>query len=254
MPDREFELCSVGQSPEPQGSEPLAASAGEASLRFLTHALSHDLNNLIGGVMGHADLIQSSVDPSSEAYESATAIATAASRARDLVRRLLESGARPRPGVRVDVREILIEIAQFLRGVVYPGTSVVTNLADTNHHVSGDRGQLHQIFLNLALNARDAMPNGGLLSLVTSVDPAGSLRVTIRDTGSGIPPETYEKLTDPSFTTHHRRAGSGIGLAIVARLTQAHDGKLVVSSSPGRGSEFSVVLPLAAALSSAAAV
>ncbi len=109
--------------------------------------------------------------------------------------------------------------------------------------VSGDPTMIRQAFLNLALNACQAMPNGGTLTVRCSAERGGPVSVTFADTGVGIPPEHLKRIFDLYFTT--KDTGSGIGLSMVYRTVQMHDGEIEVQSTPGKGSTFRVLLPRA---------
>jgi signal transduction histidine kinase len=110
-------------------------------------------------------------------------------------------------------------------------------------NINGDAGMLRQAFLNLAINACQAMPHGGALRLVCGTATRKQVEVCFEDTGVGIPPENLQKIFDLYFTTKHD--GTGIGLSMVYRIVQLHDGEIEVRSTPGRGTTFRVLLPRA---------
>jgi signal transduction histidine kinase len=109
--------------------------------------------------------------------------------------------------------------------------------------INGDAGMLRQVFMNLAINACQAMPHGGTLRLVGAASSKGRVEVRFEDTGVGIPPENLQKIFDLYFTTKDH--GTGIGLSMVYRIVQLHDGEIEVQSTPGRGTTFKVLLPRA---------
>ncbi|HEX5108141.1 MAG TPA: ATP-binding protein [Vicinamibacterales bacterium] len=123
------------------------------------------------------------------------------------------------------------------------GVRVVTEGADSAPNVNGDAAMLRQALLNLAINACQAMPNGGELRLQVGPESRGRVSVRVEDTGVGIPPENLEKIFDLYFTTKHH--GTGIGLSMVYRIVQLHDGEVEVQSTPGRGTSFRLLLPRA---------
>src|SRR5262245_15190347 len=123
------------------------------------------------------------------------------------------------------------------------GVRVVTEGTDSAPNVNGDAAMLRQALLNLAINACQAMPNGGELRLRCSPESRGRVSVRVEDTGIGIPPENLEKIFDLYFTTKHH--GTGIGLSMVYRIVQLHDGEVEVQSTPGRGTSFRLLLPRA---------
>ncbi|MEW5982758.1 MAG: ATP-binding protein [Acidobacteriota bacterium] len=124
------------------------------------------------------------------------------------------------------------------------GIEVVSHCPPGLASLFGDRGMLHQALLNLALNACQAMPDGGRLSLTARPAGSGQIEISVEDTGTGIPPEHLNKVFDLYFTT--RSGGSGVGLSLVYRTVQLHDGEIEVDSSPGRGTVFRILLPAAA--------
>jgi len=109
--------------------------------------------------------------------------------------------------------------------------------------INGDAGMLRQAFLNLAINACQAMPSGGSLRLVCALSKRNRIEIRFEDSGVGIPPENLQKIFDLYFTTKHH--GTGIGLSMVYRIIQMHDGEVEVQSTPGRGTTFRVLLPRA---------
>jgi signal transduction histidine kinase len=126
---------------------------------------------------------------------------------------------------------------------------LVLDLHATRPFVNGDRGQIHQALLNLSLNARDAIPGGGTLTVATRDHDGGgefagpAVVVAVRDTGVGIPADIQETIFEPFFTTKPKGRGSGMGLAIVSRVVKNHRGAILVTSRPGEGAEFRVYVP-----------
>jgi signal transduction histidine kinase len=223
----------------------------EANLQLFARSLAHDFNNLLTGILGHAALIQTSPDAGEESREAAAVIYKAAERAADLVRQLrhFTRGALTLPQP-VDLHATIREVAGLLKRGLEPSLNLVLSLEAVEYHVNGDAGQIHQMLLNLALNARDAMPDGGTLSVETanqSCTPGGpgpAVVVTVRDTGVGIPPSQLESIFEPFFTTKAPGSGSGMGLSIVDRVVRNHQGKITLETGLGIGSAFSVCLPV----------
>lgn len=221
----------------------------EANLHLFARGLAHDFNNLLTGILGHASLIQSANDTGEESREAAGIIYKAAERASQLVAQLMHftRGGMGR-SLPVDLHATVREIAEMLKRSLEPGIHVELRLNATRPLISGDAGQIHQMFLNLALNARDAMPDGGTLSFETSDHPGGdfpapAIRISVLDTGCGIAPAIRETIFEPFFTTKPLGRGSGMGLAIVDRVVRGHRGAIRVYSEAGRGSEFRILLP-----------
>jgi signal transduction histidine kinase len=226
---------------------------------LLAGGVAHDFNNLLAAILGHADLLAMEATPGSEVEEAARTISQAAQRAAELTRQLL---AFARLGQhrqeRVDLHALVTEATTLLGRTLDKSIRIETRLLAPEHHVLGDPGQLTQVIVNLAVNARDAMPEGGTLSLETSArraataggasgPPAGEwLELEVRDGGIGIPPQHLERIFEPFFTTKPEGRGTGLGLATVYGIVKAHGGEVRVESRPGQGSRFTVRLPLAA--------
>lgn len=224
-----------------------ALETREANFRLFTRSLAHDFNNLLGGILGHAGLIQLSAESNPEVQESATVILKAAERARELVTQLLDS-TRPDLGqfLTVDLHDTIREVAGLVKGIAPASIRISFDFRADTAATFGDPGQLHHLILNLALNARDAMPDGGELTFETTstAEPCPSIQIVVRDTGTGIPEELRTRIFEPSFTTKGGSRGSGMGLAIADRIVQHHGGRLDVESRVGHGSAFVVTLPL----------
>lgn len=224
-----------------------ALETREANFRLFTRSLAHDFNNLLGGILGHAGLIQLSAETNAEVQESAAVILKAAERARELVTQLLDS-TRPDLGqfLTVDLHDTIREVAGLVRGIAPASIRISFDFKAQTAETYGDAGQLHHLILNLALNARDAMPDGGELTFATtsSATPYPSIQIVVRDTGTGIPEEIQSRIFEPSFTTKGGSRGSGMGLAIADRIVQHHGGRIELQSQTGRGSAFIVTLPL----------
>jgi two-component system cell cycle sensor histidine kinase/response regulator CckA len=145
----------------------------------------------------------------------------------------------------LDCNKILLETSSMVRRLISENIDLKCNLAPDLWPVKADADQLVQVILNLCVNSRDAMPNGGSLVLATRnyhVDQ-GSVELSVSDTGIGIAPELQEKLFEPFFTTKERGKGTGLGLATVYGIVQQSGGFIRVNSSPGRGATFTIYLP-----------
>ncbi len=217
-----------------------------SALRLLVGSLAHDFNNLLTTIAGHASLIEAEADPGSEVQESARAVVQAAERASRLVQELrdLVRPARSEP-CHVDLHHVISEVADLIRPLTHDKVSVRLEFNAPAAVVQAVPEQMHQMLLNLVLNAREAMPDGGVLTVETSVaeDAPGYVTITVRDTGCGIPAEDVPRIFEPFFTTRKSQGGTGLGLAIVSRIVKKHGGAITVQSAPGRGSAFRVTLP-----------
>ena len=226
----------------------------------LASGVAHDFNNLLTAILGYTDLLRSAARPGELAYEAAEVIQKAGERAQQLATRLLGFARRGKAqDAPVDLHALLREVCELLQRTLPKNISLLERYDAERAVTRGDPGQLHQVLLNLALNARDAMPEGGVLMLRTETvniepesfrelgtsGPGPHLKVSVADTGVGIAPEHLPHLFKPFFTTKHAAGGTGMGLAMVYGIVKNHGGAVRVSSRPGQGSVFEVYLPLA---------
>jgi len=212
-----------------------------ANFHLFARIVAHDFNNLLAGILGHASLIEA-IAESQEVRESAATIRKASERAVELTRQLLHySGDRPVRFAPVDLHETITEVASLVAG---SPIRVTRRLKAARATVAGDAGQLHQMVLNLAVNARQAMASGGELTFETSSCGDGSMFcLSVRDTGPGVPRDLRERIFEPMFTTRSAGGGSGIGLYVVKRVAAAHGGRVELAPTDA-GAEFRVHLPL----------
>ncbi len=226
-------------------NEPMAHDAG---LQLYLRGLAHDFNNLLGAILGNAALLETMVAPGSEAAETALVIQRAAERATELADHLSRAARLEPPRHEpVNLNHSLSEISVLLRATLPPGVVLRTQLAEPLPAVLGDSVELHQLALNLALNARDAIaalpePRGVIL-LATSAEPRGTM-LRVKDTGPGIPREMHEQIFQPFFSTRDGKEGNrGLGLTIVDRVAKRHGARITLNSEPGRGTEFQILFP-----------
>ncbi len=214
------------------------------SVGTLASGIAHDFNNLLGGILGYASLAKTCLDEGHKAVRYVASIEKAADRASDVTRQLL--GIVRDKEVRVeafDVTRVLNEIAGLLVETLDAAVEVrVQTEADLPLAVC-DESQLHQVILNLALNARDAMPDGGVLTLEAASGGKDGMRIRVRDTGSGMDAATLEKVFDPFFTTKSETRGSGLGLYMAYRVVERHGGSIDITSAPGQGTCVHIALP-----------
>ncbi len=229
------------------------------SLGQLAGGIAHDFNNMLTGIMGAAELLRQT--PSHEATRHdrlITTIMTASERAAGLTRKLLAFARKSHSlAVPVDLHQILHDTADLLATALDKRIRIELDLQAPLSTVLGDAAQLQNALMNLGLNARDAMPEGGVLMFSTSVHqcpesvadqpthlkPGAYLRLTVSDSGAGIPKNLLERIFEPFFTTKPQGKGTGLGLAAVWGTVQEHHGTINVTSEPGRGTVFTVFLP-----------
>lgn len=240
------------------------------SIGTLAGGIAHDLNNVLAPVLMSIELLKD--NPSAaERDDILAAIEASTNRGAEMVRQVL-AFARGVEGERtaVDLTRLLKDIEKFVRDTFMKAISVQTVIADDLPPVLGDLTQLHQVVVNLCVNARDAMPTGGTLTLQASVEPldardvgpypgarpAPYVVVRVTDTGEGISPQALDRIFDPFFTSKPVGKGTGLGLSTSLAIVKSHGGFIRVESEVARGSVFTVYLPVqagAAAMVSAVA-
>ena len=228
------------------------------ALGQLAGGVAHDFNNLLTGILSCADEIRAETRPGSPAQEAAITIEQAGRRAAELTRQLLGFARRGKLCIApVDVHAAILEVTRLLGRTLDPGISIVTALDAAHAVVLGDCGQLQQVVLNLAVNARDAMPHGGILRIETArvergaadlaahpaARPGPYVALSVSDTGEGVPPEILERVFEPFFTTKEPGRGTGLGLATVYGIAVNHGGFVEVGRTACGGARFTVFLP-----------
>ena len=231
------------------------------SIGRLAGGIAHDLNNLLMPILMGASLLKkTSPDANPRAI---SMIEQSAKRGGELVSRIM-TFARGAEGKRtpLHLRDVVREVEAIAKSTFPPSIDWNCNLEEDLRLIEGDATQLHQVLLNLCVNARDAMPDGGTLTVSAAnatidqtytsstadrVMPLGPyVRLEVADTGVGIPIEIRDRIFDPFFTTKQAGKGSGLGLSTVAAIARAHNGYIAVHSRPGRGTTFELYLPAAA--------
>jgi len=221
------------------------------SIGTLAGGIAHDFNNILMGLFGYIELAMNRLSTDHPAHASLARAEQSLDRAVRLSKQLLTFAKGGTPlKENVELAELVEEVAQF----DLSGSSVkpVFNIADNLWKIDADRSQMQQIFSNLTINAKQAMPDGGHMYIVlenanmtegelTGMPPGKYVKITISDEGSGIDPKNIEHIFDPYFST--KNTGSGLGLATVYAIIQKHAGHITVSSHPGIGTTFTLHLP-----------
>jgi PAS domain S-box-containing protein len=225
----------------------------------LAGGIAHDFNNLLTAVRGYSDLLLLALEPGDPHRAHVEQIRGAGERAALLTRQLLAFGRRQQLDPQVlDVGLVLRDLQSMLRRLI--SEQIELRIEPGSGAVRADRGQLEQVVMNLAINARDAMPDGGTLSisthqvrlqgdeswLVLPATPGDYVSLRVRDTGHGMDHETVQKIFEPFFTTKPPGQGTGLGLASIYGYMQQSGGSLAVVSAPGEGATFDIYLPLTA--------
>jgi len=216
-----------------------------ATIGQLAAGVAHELNEPLGNILGFAQLVQKSGRLPSRAAADVDKIVSASLHAREIIKKLMFFGRQmPPKKVRVSLNRIVEEGLYFLRSrCASAGVEVRLDLALDLPEIVADPSQLHQVLVNLVVNAIQAMPRGGTLTIGTAADD-GRVRLVVRDTGAGMSPDVLRQIFIPFFTTKGIDQGTGLGLPVVHGIVTAHGGTIGVKSEEGRGTVFDVRLPV----------
>lgn len=225
----------------------------------LAGGIAHDFNNLLNVIMGYGNLVKDNLEPGSPSKEHMTEVLAAAEKAVSLTRRLLAFSRKQAVEVRpVDIDDLILGLRKLLVRLIGEDIEFNLDLADRPLVVMADAGQIEQVLINLATNARDALPNGGRFTVGARLQelddgyvvvngfarPGRYALITCADTGHGMDAETQRKIFEPFFTTKGIGQGTGLGLAISYGIIQQHGGYIKVDSEPDKGTVFRIYLPL----------
>lgn len=230
------------------------------SIGRLAGGIAHDFNNLLVPMMGYTELGQMKLPADHSVNDYLQKIGLAAERAANLTRQILAFSRRQMLEIQLfDLNGIIIEFREMLHRLIGEDIELQLFLAPNSCQVKADQTQIEQILLNLSVNARDAMPNGGRLIIETDnvhldeayaqshleTQPGNYVMLSISDTGHGIDSKTQKQIFEPFFTTKERGKGTGLGLATVFGIVKQHKGNIWVYSEPGKGTTFKIYLPRA---------
>jgi two-component system cell cycle sensor histidine kinase/response regulator CckA len=224
----------------------------------LSGGIAHDFNNLLGVIIGYTEILEASISQSDPRYKGVQEIKKAGGRAALLTRQLLAFSRQQvmEPEI-MDLNAVVADIENLLCRVIGEDIELTTSLDSTLGRIMADKGQIEQVIVNLAANARDAMPTGGKLTIQTAnveldetfvrdnpyVRPGSYVQFSVADTGIGIDATTQAHIFEPFFTTKDRGKGTGLGLATVYGVVKQSDGYIWVRSERGNGSTFTICLP-----------
>ncbi|MDP2755170.1 MAG: PAS domain S-box protein, partial [Nitrospirota bacterium] len=239
--------------------EQLIHSQKMESIGQLAGGIAHNFNNLLTAILGYAELLKEYSDMDDESKQRVNSIESSARKAGILVSKLLSFSRRETPEVLpLNLNDVINDSVKLFEGVLDKRIGLKTNLSNNIPTIEGDPNQLEQVIMNLMVNARDAMPDGGLITIKTSlaeierdrfnlpsyITSGKYVLLTISDTGSGIPKEITNRIFEPFFTTKEKGKGTGLGLAMVYGVIKDHKGYITVQSEVGKGSTFNVYLPV----------
>jgi PAS domain S-box-containing protein len=227
------------------------------SIGTLAGGVAHDLNNILAPIMMSIDILRlSATDP--QAQNILKTIEVSAKRGADIVRQVL-TFARGLEGERIEVqpKHLLKDLENIIKDTFPKDIRLQFSVSNDTWTILGDPTQVHQVLLNLCVNARDAMPNGGSLTICVEncildeqyaamniqAKAGRYVNISVTDSGIGMPPELIEKIFEPFFTTKELNKGTGLGLSTVMAIVKSHDGIINVYSEPGKGTTFKVYLP-----------
>ena len=228
------------------------------SLGQLAGGVAHDFNNLLAVITNYASFVSEELDDKEAAQNDLGQIRVAAERAAELTRQLLAfAGRKVLQPVIFDLNQVIVAVEQLLRRTIGEHVELVISLSTDPSFVEADPGQLEQVLVNLAVNARDAMPDGGLLTIDTEnseideaytetnpgVAPGRYVRLRVSDTGSGMEQAVLDHVFEPFFTTKPRGEGTGLGLPTVFGIVAQAGGEIQLYSEPGIGTTCQVLLP-----------
>jgi two-component system, cell cycle sensor histidine kinase and response regulator CckA len=228
------------------------------ALGRLAGGVAHDFNNLLTVIQGHSELLLDRLRPGEALYRNSEQIRKTAYRASSLTRQLLAfSRMQVLQPKALDLNELIADMGKLLRRLIREDIEFSLRLGDSLANVKADPGQLEQVLLNLTVNASDAMPLGGQLTIETrniivdlecartrpAIEPGAYVLVSVSDTGHGMDAATKARIFEPFFTTKAPGKGTGLGLATVYGVVKQSDGFIWVESTPGNGSRFEIYLP-----------
>ena len=243
-----------------QLEEQLRHSQKMEAVGRLAGGIAHDFNNLLTAIIGYTELVLHGLDPKDDRRADAEEIGRAAMRAADLTRQMLAFSRRQVLQLKIiDLNKALTKVEPMLRRMIGEDITMTVSGRATNAYVRVDPGQVEQVVMNLVVNARDAMPRGGRLSVETAdalLDESGAADVpdakpgdyvmlSVSDTGIGMPPEVRARIFEPYFTTKETGKGTGLGLSTAYGIVRQSEGHIALTSDVGLGTTFRIYLPRA---------
>gem|GEM_PF-1090085 len=224
----------------------------------LSGGIAHDFNNLLTVIQGHAQLMMMNMDESTHQYRELKQIINATTRAANLTRQLLLfSRKQAMEFIPININQTITNLLKMIKRLIGENISITTKLETEAWTIEADEGNLEQVLMNISVNARDAMPQGGNLTIqtknyeITKEDcklrpdsyPGRFVRIIIEDTGTGIAPSILKNIFEPFFSTKEVGKGTGLGLSVVYGIVKKHNGWINVYSEMGKGSNFKIYIP-----------
>lgn len=255
---RDIRERKQGESERERLETQLRQSQKMEAVGQLAGGIAHDFNNLLQAILGYTDLVLAKLDPEAEYWTDLLQIRQAGEKARDVTRQLLTFSRRQVIQLApIDLNEVVAGVMKILRRIIGEHIQLEINQGHSLGTIQADQGQIEQVLMNLCVNARDAMPSGGTLSIRTGMVEAGRewqrtypwahggvyALLSVTDTGCGMDKETLDRIFEPFFTTKGVGEGTGLGLSTVYGIVQQHGGMVHVYSEVGQGTTFKVYLP-----------
>jgi len=239
--------------------EQLIQSQKMESIGVLAGGIAHDFNNMLAVILGHTEMLLMDEDMDYSAKTKLAKVEKSARSASQLARKLLKlARSKERESRPFDINQLIRETVELMGSNIFTHLKVDCELCEEAAIVEGDMGDIEQVLINLLINARDAMPDGGEVEIKTeivnlrkgmlmveSMKSGQYVHISVSDTGTGIPSENISKIFEPFFTTKEKGVGTGLGLAMVYGIVKDHCGHIFVESEEGEGSTFHIYLPLA---------
>jgi two-component system, cell cycle sensor histidine kinase and response regulator CckA len=247
-------LMSALPQPDPESVAPEVRQRQRAeaermeTIGRLVSGVAHDFNNLLTGIMLCSDLLLAGLEQKSRLRRYAEEIRTAGAQGAGMIQNLLAMASQQRQGpTRLSLNDSIADVRRLLTRLIGENIELCTDLADDLKLVKIDPAEAQQIILNLVVNARDAMPDGGQITLRTrnrqaSTEAQGCVELSVRDTGVGMDAETRARVFEPFFTTKKNGNGTGLGLATVHRIVKQQGGTIALESEMGAGTRITICL------------
>jgi signal transduction histidine kinase len=221
-----------------------------AALGTLTSGVAHEINNPLANILTSAQILSEELEDGGAAYKRKLLanIEEQTKRARDIVRNLLEFSRKRSFGLqKVKLADLIEATLMLVRGNAAKGIRFSVSAPESLPEVEVDKQRIQQALLNVVMNAVDSMPGGGNLAIEAGLaEEEGMVQITVSDTGTGILPEHLSKVFDPFFTTKEAGRGTGLGLSVSYGIIRQHHGRITVTSKPGEGTTFKILLPIEA--------
>lgn len=244
-----------------KAEERLRHSQKLEAIGILAGGIAHDFNNILTVIRGYSTMLLMQTPPENPQHESLQMIVDSVKRATSMTQSLLTFSRKQETSpIKAELCSLVSSFEKFIKRIIGDNITLSFSCEQQTLSASVDRSMIEQMLMNLAINARDAMPQGGLLKIAASNAnlsdseaaslelPSGQyIRLTVADGGCGIPKDVLPKIFDPFFTTKEIGKGSGLGLSIVYGIVRQHGGTIQVDSTPGSGTVFTIFLPASAA-------